>query len=381
MTEFELPLRDDLRGQVPYGAPQIDVPVRLNVNENPYPPSASLVADIAAAVGRAAAGLNRYPDREAASLRADLAGYLKAFERVDIEPERVWAANGSNEVMHQLLLAFGGPGRTVLGFAPTYSMYPQYCRDTFTTFETVDRRRDFTLDAGEAARAVRQRRPVVTLLTSPNNPTGTALPLDVARTVLTAAAEHGGLVVIDEAYAEFRRTGTPSALALLDDYPNLVVTRTMSKAFAYAGARLGYLVASPTIVDAVRIVRLPYHLSAVTQAVASAAIAHADELLAQVDTLRAERDATVNWLRSNGFAVADSDSNFVLFGLFDDRHAVWQALLDRGVLIRETGPGGWLRVSVGTADEMTAFKQALLDVTKGLDMTAGLHITKGTVQA
>jgi histidinol-phosphate aminotransferase len=377
MTEFELPLRDDLRGQVPYGAPQIDVPVRLNVNENPYPPSASLVADIAAAVGRAAAGLNRYPDREAASLRADLAGYLKAFERVDIEPERVWAANGSNEVMHQLLLAFGGPGRTVLGFAPTYSMYPQYCRDTFTTFETVDRRRDFTLDAGEAARAVRQRRPVVTLLTSPNNPTGTALPLDVARTVLTAAAEHGGLVVIDEAYAEFRRTGTPSALALLDDYPNLVVTRTMSKAFAYAGARVGYLAASRRVVDAVRIVRLPYHLSTVTQAVASAALSHAAELLAQVDALRVERDATVDWLRGQGFSVADSDANFVLFGEFADRRAVWQGLLDRGVLIRESGPPTWLRVSVGTSDEMAAFREALVEVAA----TAGAGRIHGRVEA
>jgi histidinol-phosphate aminotransferase len=377
MTEFELPLRDDLRGQVPYGAPQIDVPVRLNVNENPYPPSASLVADIAAAVGRAAAGLNRYPDREAASLRADLAGYLKAFERVDIEPERVWAANGSNEVMHQLLLAFGGPGRTVLGFAPTYSMYPQYCRDTFTTFETVDRRRDFTLDAGEAARAVRQRRPVVTLLTSPNNPTGTALPLDVARTVLTAAAEHGGLVVIDEAYAEFRRTGTPSALALLDDYPNLVVTRTMSKAFAYAGARVGYLAASRRVVDAVRIVRLPYHLSTVTQAVASAALSHAAELLAQVDALRVERDATVDWLRGQGFSVADSDANFVLFGEFADRRAVWQGLLDRGVLIRESGPPTWLRVSVGTPDEMAAFREALVEVAA----TAGAGRIHGRVEA
>ncbi len=357
-----LPLRDDLRGEVPYGAPQIDVPVRLNVNENPYPPSPSLIADIAAAVGAAAGDLNRYPDREAVALRRDLAGYLKAFEKVDVDPARVWAANGSNEVMHQLLLAFGGPGRRVLGFAPTYSMYPQYCRDTLTSYETVERRADFTLDAAVAVAAVRDRRPVVTLLTSPNNPTGTALPMATARAVLDAAAEHGGLVVVDEAYAEFRRPGTPSAVELLDWYPHLVVTRTMSKAFAYAGARVGYLVADPGVVDAVRIVRLPYHLSSVTQAVARAALAHAGELLAQVDTLRAERDGTVAWLRAQGFSVADSDANFVLFGEFADRHAVWQGLLDHGVLIRETGPRSWLRVSIGTAVEMTAFKQALVEV-------------------
>jgi histidinol-phosphate aminotransferase len=357
-----VPLRDDLRGELPYGAPQIDVPVRLNVNENPYPPSAGLIADIAAAVGAAAGGLNRYPDREAWQLRADLAAYLKATESVDVDPVQVWAANGSNEVMHQLMLAFGGPGRSVLGFAPTYSMYPQYCRDTFTLYQTVDREPDFTLDAQVAVAAVRARQPVITLLTSPNNPTGTALPLATARAVLDAAAEHGGLVVVDEAYAEFRRPGTPSALELLGDYPNLVVSRTMSKAFAYAGARVGYLIAAEPIVDAVRIVRLPYHLSTVTQAAASAALAHADELLAQVESLRAERDATVDWLRAQGFAVADSDANFVLFGEFADRHAVWQGLLDAGVLIRESGPATWLRVSIGTPAEMAAFRQALLDV-------------------
>ena len=365
MSELsDLPLRDDLRGETPYGAPQLDVAVRLNVNENPYPPSASLIADVAAAVAAVTGGLNRYPDREASTLRADLCGYLREFEHVDVSPAQVWAANGSNEVMHQLLQAFGGPGRLVLGFSPAYSMYPQYCRDTFTAYLTEPREPDFSLDADVAVKAVRAHRPVVTLLTSPNNPTGTALPLATAEAVLDAAAEHGGLVVVDEAYAEFRRPGTASALGLLARRHNLVVTRTMSKAFAYAGARLGYLVASPAIVDAVRIVRLPYHLSAVTQAVASAAIAHAGELLAQVDTLRKERDDTVAWLRAQGFAVADSDANFALFGEFDDRHAVWQGLLDRGVLVRETGPRRWLRVSVGTADEMAAFKQALLEVTR-----------------
>ena len=372
-----MPLRADLLGEVPYGAPQIDVPVRLNVNENPYPPSAGLIADIAAAVAVAAAQLNRYPDREASQLRADLVGYLQAYENVEVDPGQVWAANGSNEVMHQLLLAVGGPGRSVLGFAPTYSMYPQYCRDTFTTYETVDRNADFTLDVDRAVSAVRKRRPVVTLLTSPNNPTGTALPPTAAQAVLDAAADHGGLVVVDEAYAEFRRPGTSSALELLDSNANLVVTRTMSKAFAYAGARVGYLVADTAIVDAVRIVRLPYHLSAITQVVASAALAHAVELLAQVDTLRIERDATVDWLRARGFSAADSDANFVLFGEFGDRHAIWQGLLDRGVLVRESGPASWLRVSIGTAAEMGAFKKALLEVTA----TAGIVVSRGKVEA
>jgi histidinol-phosphate aminotransferase len=177
-----------------------------------------------------------------------------------------------------------------------------------------------------------------------------------------AAYSPGGLVVVDEAYGEFRREGVPSALELLPQHRNLVVTRTMSKAFAGAGLRLGYLAADPAICDAIRIVRLPYHLSAVTQAAALAALGHAPELLGKVEELRAERDQLVDWLREQGLEVADSDANFVLFGRYADRHAVWQGLLDHGVLIRETGPEGWLRVSVGTPAEMTAFKNALTDV-------------------
>jgi histidinol-phosphate aminotransferase len=356
----DLPVRADLRGQVPYGAPQLDVPVRLNVNENPYPPSERLVADVAAAVADATRTLNRYPDRDARALRTDLAAYLDRESGVTLSADQVWAANGSNEVMLQLFQAFGGPDRTALGFAPTYSMYPDYCRDTFTRYVTAPRREDFGIDVDVARAAIAEHRPAVVLLASPNNPTGTALPLDTVRAVLDVAP---GMVVVDEAYAEFRHATTPSALELLDGHPRLVVTRTMSKAFGLAGARLGYLAAAPAVVDAVQLVRLPYHLSAVTQAVARTALAHADELQAQLGLLRAERDALVAWLRGRGHAVADSDANFVLFGHFDDRHVVWQALLDRGVLIRETGPDHWLRVSVGTPEENAAFRAALEEVT------------------
>ena len=352
----DLPLREELRGEQPYGAPQLDVAVRLNVNENPYPPSERVIAEMAAAVRDAAGGLNRYPDRDALALRADLAAYLMADGAGGLSVENVWAANGSNEVMLQLLQAFGGPGRTALSFAPTYSMYPEYARDTHTNWVTAPRTPDFTIDPHAAVEAIARTQPSVVLLASPNNPTGTALPLDVIETICAAAP---GFVVVDEAYAEFRRAGTPSALTLQPSYPRLVVTRTMSKAFAFAGGRLGYAAAASAVVDALRIVRLPYHLSAVSQAVARVALANADELLARVDELRRERDATVEWLRTAGLRVADSDANFVLFGTFGDRHAVWQRLLDRGVLIRETGPDGWLRVSIGTPDEMAAFRSAL----------------------
>jgi histidinol-phosphate aminotransferase len=354
------PLRDELRGVAPYGAPQLDVPVQLNVNENPYPPSRAVVDDISGAVTLAASTLNRYPDREFTQLRHGLAAYLSREAGATVEAEQVWAANGSNEVMLQLLQAFGGPGRTAVSFAPTYSMYPEYARDAMTAWVAGRRHEDFSFDLDEAARLVEQHRPSVILLPSPNNPTGTALPHDV---IGRLCAMTDGIVVIDEAYAEFRRTGTPSALELLPEHRNLVVTRTMSKAFALAGARLGYLAAAPEICDALRVVRLPYHLSAVTQAVASAALRHVDELLGKVDELRSERDRTVEWLEAHGFEVAPSDANFVLFGRFADREALWQQLLDRGVLIRVTGPEGWLRVSIGTAAEMTAFKHALSEVT------------------
>jgi histidinol-phosphate aminotransferase len=352
-----LPLREELRGLEPYGAPQLDVPVALNVNENPYPPSEAVVADVAAAVADVTRTLNRYPDREFTELRKSLADYLGH----GVTPEQVWAANGSNEVMLQILQAFGGPGRVAVSFAPTYSMYPEYARDAMTGWVVGHREEDFSLDVEHAVSVIEEQRPSVVLLPSPNNPTGTALPLDTVRAVCEATA---GVVVIDEAYGEFRRSGTPSALELLPATPNLVVSRTMSKAFALAGARLGYIATSTEICDALRVVRLPYHLSAVTQAVARAALRHADELLARVDDLRAERDATVTWLREQGLEVAESDANFCLFGRFEDRHAVWQGLLDRGVLIRETGPDGWLRVSVGTSEEMAAFRTALMEVLK-----------------
>jgi histidinol-phosphate aminotransferase len=348
-----LPLRPELLDQVPYGAPQLDVLAPLNVNENPYPPSEAMVAAVRDAVAEAARGLNRYPDREALHLRGGLADYLGH----GLTAGQVWAANGSNEVMLHLLGAFGGPGRTAVSFAPTYSMYPEYARNTHTRWVTGHRREDFGLEMAHVADVLAAEQPSVVLLTSPNNPTGTALPLDHVREVLRLAPQ--AVVIVDEAYAEFRRPTTPTALELLGTEPRLAVTRTMSKAFALAGARLGYVAASSDLVDCLRIVRLPYHLSAVTQAVAVTALQFAGELTSKVDELRDRRDDTGARLRSLGYTVAESDANFLLFGRFGDRHQVWQDLLDRSVLIRETGPEGWLRVSIGTADQMEMFFSAL----------------------
>jgi histidinol-phosphate aminotransferase len=352
---LEPPLREDLRGRSPYGAPQVEARARLNTNENPYPPSPELVAAIAAAVAAEAAGLNRYPDRDAIALRGDLAAYLGH----DLTVSQVWAANGSNEVIQQIFQAYGGPGRSALGFEPSYSMHPIIAKTSSTDWIGTPRADDFSVDADRALAAIDQHRPDLVFLTSPNNPTGTAMSLDVIEAVCQAAP---GIVVIDEAYAEFARDTLGTALSLLPKYPRLIVTRTMSKAFALAGGRIGYLAADRRVVDGLQIVRLPYHLSSLTQVVGRVALAHSAELLANVASISADRDDLVAWFKENSFAVAESDTNFVLFGTFERRRAIWQALLDRGVLVREVGPPGWLRVSIGTPEENEAFKRALLAV-------------------
>ncbi|GAB3193422.1 histidinol-phosphate transaminase [Geodermatophilus arenarius] len=354
----ELPLRPELRGRTPYGAPQLQVTHRLNTNENPHPLPAELLATLGEALGHAALELNRYPDRDAVALRTDLAAYLsRGGERV--EPAQVWAANGSNEVLQQLLQAFGGAGRTALGFTPSYSMHPIISAGTGTAWVDGHRREDFTIDAAQAAAQVREVRPDVVFVTSPNNPTGTAVALETVEQLHDATE---GMVVVDEAYEEFARTGTPSALSLLPGRPRLVVSRTMSKAFGMAGLRLGYLAADPAVVDALQLVRLPYHLSSLTQAAARAALAHTDALLATVDAVKAQRDRIVATLPSLGLTSVPSDANFVLFGRFADAHAAWQALLDRDVLVRDVGIPGWLRVTAGTPAETDAFLTALGEV-------------------
>jgi histidinol-phosphate aminotransferase len=353
-----LPLREDLRGRTPYGAPQLDVPYRLNTNENPYPPPPELVADVARATEEAARELHRYPDRDAVALRTDLAAYLTEATGVRLETGNLWAANGSNEILQQILQAFGGPGRSALGFEPSYSMHPIIAAGTRTDWFPAPRRADFSLDTAQAARLVAERRPDVVFVTSPNNPTGQSIPLAELRELVAAAP---GIVVVDEAYAEF--SAQPSAVSLIDEFPGTVlVSRTMSKAFAFAGGRLGYLAAAPAVVDALQLVRLPYHLSVLTQAAARAALRHAEQTLGSVHALSDERDRVVQVLRGIGFDVVHSDANFVLFGQFEDAHAAWQSYVDRGVLIRDVGIPRYLRVTIGTPVENEAFLLASKEI-------------------
>lgn len=363
LTLDDLPVREELRGKSPYGAPQLDVPVQLNTNENPYPLPEPLVARIAERVAEAARGLNRYPDRDAVELRTALARYLTRTAGHPVATENVWAANGSNEVIQQLLQTFGGPGRTAIGFEPSYSMHGLIARGTGTGWISGPRDEDFTIDVAAAREAIAEHRPDVVFITSPNNPTGTAVEAETVLALHEAAqAAKPSLVVVDEAYVEFSHRA--SLLPLIEGRPHLVVSRTMSKAFGAAGLRLGYLAAHPAVVDAVQLVRLPYHLSAVTQATALAALEHTETLLGYVEQLKGERDRLVTELRAAGYEVTESDANFVQFGRFEDSHAAWRRILDHGVLVRDNGVPGWLRVTAGTPAENDAFLDAVRQLKK-----------------
>jgi histidinol-phosphate aminotransferase len=355
----ELPLRDELRGLSPYGAPQLDVPVRLNTNENPYPLPEPVAEAIEKSVRELVRDLNRYPDRDAVALREDLAAYVGH----GMTAANVWAANGSNEVQQQLLLAFGGAGRTAMGFAPSYSMHPLLAKATGTGWYDAHRTSGFQLTREHAMAQVRVFQPDIVFVCSPNNPSGNALDLE---TVAAIASEAPGMVIVDEAYFEFGREGTRSAVELIPQFPRLVVTRTMSKAFSFAGVRVGYMVGRPLAVDYVQLTRLPYHLSSLTQAAARVALANQSSLLAQVEAIKAQRDRIVSGLRELGLTVIDSDANFVLFGQFRDSKQVWQLLLDKGVLVRDVGLDGWLRVTAGTPEESDAFLRAMGQLPDGI---------------
>ena len=356
MTSLDdLPLRDDLRGLTPYGAPQAPLPVALNVNENTHPVPDAVASDILDDIAVALRDVNRYPDREFTTLREGFAEYLGH----GLSADRIWAGNGSNEVLQHIAQAFGGPGRTAFGFAPTYSMYPLITQGTGSTWVAGTRQPDYTLSAEEAAEQVAAADPDIVLLCSPNNPTGTPLGLDVVEAVYEASR---GVVVVDEAYQEFAPRDAPSALTLLDGRPRLAVSRTMSKAFAFAGARVGYLAADPAFIDALRLVRLPYHLSALTQAAAVAALRNAETMLAMVDEIVEQRDRITATLEALGYAPHESWSNFVLFGGVSDPKATWQSLYDKGILVRDVGIAGHLRVTAGTEAETTAFLDALASI-------------------
>ena len=358
----DLPLRDALKGRKPYGAPQLEVPVALNVNENTHRIPREVIEDIFSRIAHATLQLNRYPDREFVALREAFAEYLGH----DLTAEQIWAANGSNEILQQIFQAFGGPGRKALGFGPTYSMYPIIASGFDTDYIDAPRLERYELKADHVREQILKHKPNIVLLCSPNNPTGTPLSLECIEAAYEAVTEAtGGVVVVDEAYAEFAPSATESALSLLAGRERLMVSRTMSKAFAFAGARVGYLAADAAVIDALRLVRLPYHLSALTQAAALGALAHAGAMLKTVEDIRLQRDRLIVELTELGLDPYRSEANFVLFGGLKDSQATWQALLDRGILVRNVGIPGTLRVTAGTESETSAFLSSLREVIAG----------------
>jgi len=351
-----LPLADRLRPLTPYGAPQVPAEATLNTNENPYSLSPALSAAIAGRIEKVATNLNRYPDRDATVLRSALADFINGLSGTSLRAENIWAANGSNEIIQSLFLAFGEGG--ALGFTPSYSMHSLIARVTNTPWVDGQREKDFSLNIASAIAGMKQHSPALTFITTPNNPTGSSVTLSEIEEL---ASQTTGLLVIDEAYAEF--SDEESAVTLIEKYPQIVVIRTMSKAFSFAGIRLGYLVAHPAVIDAMLLVRLPYHLSAITQAAAEVALDYKEELLHNVDQIKAHQHQMAVNLKELGLEVVDSKGNFLLFSGFDiPAPTLWQELLDRGVLIRDVGLSGYLRVTIGSEAENTLFLSALREV-------------------
>lgn len=357
-----MPLRDDLKPLLPYGAPQVPAQATLNTNENPYPPSPALAQAIADRVHSVATNLNRYPDRDAVALRGALAKFINSLSGTSFGVDEIWAANGSNEIIQSLFMAFGQ--RSALGFTPSYSMHALIAKVNGTQWIDGGRRADFTLDLEKAKADIAKAKPALTFITTPNNPTGTTVTLAEIEELLIATGQINGLLIVDEAYAEF--SDQASAVTLLAKYSNLIVIRTMSKAFAFAGVRLGYLIANKELVSAMFLVRLPYHLSTLTQVAAEVALEHQGELLGNVSTLIQARKSVVAAIEKLGLQVVPSQANFIIFSGFPMEPAqLWQQLLDRGVLIRDVGLLAHLRMTIGNEAENQKFIQALQETLNG----------------
>ena len=358
-----LPLREDLKDQSPYGAPQLPLEVKLNTNENPFSLSPALVKKLSEAIANSAKDFNRYPDRDAIELRSELAKYLSSTTGVNLSVDQIWAANGSNEIIQTLFLAFAGAGVNSLGFTPSYSMHENIARSTGTNWITGERLSNFSIDLSSALKEISTQKPKLVFITTPNNPTGTSTAISDIRKIIEATAQVGGLTIIDEAYAEFSEQ--PSTIELLSKYLNLVVIRTMSKAFSFAGVRVGYLAAGKEVVDALHLVRLPYHLSTPTQLLAKVALEFQSELLAEVEQLKIERNKVVAELQNLGLTVVPSSANFLLFSIENEKQ-VWQELVKVGVLVRDVGIAGHLRVTIGTPSENDRFLAALREILRVL---------------
>ena len=351
-----LPIREELADLKPYGAPQLSGVTALNTNENPFPVPSAVVVQMLEALPNVLENLNRYPDRDANALREELASYINKSTQCNFTTANIWAANGSNEILQTLMLACGGRG--ALGFTPSYSVHPLIAKATGTKWYAEERGQEFAINVVEAVAQITRDKPGLTFITTPNNPTGTATSFADLEKFAAAARDINGLLIVDEAYAEF--STERSATGLIANYPNVVVVRTMSKAFAFAGARVGYAIADARIIDAMLVTRLPYHLSSSTQALALVALANADALLAEVAALIAERVRVASELTKLGFEVSPSSANFLLFSGFNcGSQSAWETLVSAGVLVRDVGLAGFLRVTIGLPAQNDQFLTAI----------------------
>lgn len=353
-----LKVNESLKDLKPYGAPQISLANRLNINENPYQLSVSLQASINSAIAKEVKNLNRYPDRDAIKLRSGLADEVKGQSGLSFGVENIWAANGSNEILQSIALAFSGDA---MGFEPSYSMHPLINRSVGKKWIAIPRQADFSIDLPASLKAIRDLKPGLVYLTTPNNPSGNATPIEDVEQLAKTCQEVEAIFVVDEAYAEF--SNTASALSLLNRFPNVIISRTMSKAFAFAGVRVGYMIADPILIEAMLLIRLPYHLSSLTQAAALAALTHSQDLSAQIARIIDSRKFLAKELESLGLIVIDSEANFLLFtGFKESASQLFMKLADKGVLIRDVSIPGYLRVTIGTEDENKAFLEALTSI-------------------
>jgi histidinol-phosphate aminotransferase len=345
--------RDDVALMQGYHSPQVDVAIRLNTNEAPDAPPEVWTN----ALSRALQDIdwNRYPDRAATELRAAI-GALHG-----VGPEQIFVANGSNEVLQTVMLTFGGSGRTAAVWEPTYALHSHISRITGTAVVEGERAEDFSTDLSEVRRVLDVAKPEVSFLCSPNNPTGVVDDESTVQSVLEMVTAIDGLLVVDEAYGQFAPWSADSLIG--DDVP-LVVTRTFSKTWSMAAARLGYLVGPEWIVAELEKVVLPYHLDAFKQVAGTLALAHVDEMNERVSRLVEERGRLVSRLGELDVDVWPSGANFVLFRPRSvDGGEVWQRLVDRSVLVRNCSSwprlDGCLRVTIGTPGEDDLFLSAL----------------------
>lgn len=351
-----LPIRSELADLTPYGAPQISGVTALNTNENPFSVPQEVVEQMLSRLPKVLENLNRYPDRDALLLRQALAEYINKSTKSNFATLNLWAANGSNEILQTLMLACGGRG--ALGFTPSYSVHPLIAKATGTNWKSGSREDSFEIDIAQAISQISELKPGLTFVTTPNNPSGTATDFADLEKLAQATRTIKGLLIVDEAYAEF--SAQSSAVKLISAYPNVVVVRTMSKAFAFAGARVGYAIGNESIVKALLVARLPYHLSSTTQALALVALENSSLLLAEVDALVVERERVAIELSKLGFEVVPSSANFLLFrGFKGDSPDAWKSLVESGILLRDVGLAGYLRVTIGLPIENEEFLTAI----------------------